>query len=543
MRSLLPLDRSLPGFLLSLLLAALLVPGAAQAQLVVNTTVDETDGSCGDDCSLRDAVALTVSGGGIAVPAGTYVLTLGQITIDKDLSIEGAGARTTTLDGNHASRIFAITSGTEVFLVDLTLTRGNADGDGGAVHSSGTLNLVRCTVKDNTAFAAQGGGVAAANLSIDRSTFSGNSAKFGGGVYRITAAALTIVNSTFCGNVATAVGGAWSCGAGESGGTLDVLNSTFLDNQGADSGDALYHDCFEAATLTLVNTIIDSNDGDSVPDCDLAGGPTETSSHVLDADGSCTVGGPGDLPNSDPLLGPLADNGGPTDTHVPGAGSPALDAADAAVCAEFPVNGIDQRGVSRPQGAGCDIGAVEVESQNAPPDCTGAAASVARIWPPNHGMVPVSILGVTDPDGDSVTIEIDEIRQDEPTNSTGDGNTCPDAEGVGTATASVRAERRGSGDGRVYTLTFTATDEAGATCQGSVQVCVPKSSQGSCVDGGPQFSSTACGGPADATSGAHSHKSLRDLQPAGSGLSLLCGSHYPTLECDLWCDAGVLLCQ
>ena len=62
-------------------------------------------------------------------------------------------------------------------------------------------------------------------------------------------------------------------------------------------------------------------------------------------------------------------------------------------------------------------------------------SSDASLWPANHSMVSISILGVTDPDGDPVTVQIDRIMQDEPTNGTGDGDTCPDAQGVGTAAA------------------------------------------------------------------------------------------------------------
>jgi hypothetical protein len=76
----------------------------------------------------------------------------------------------------------------------------------------------------------------------------------------------------------------------------------------------------------------------------------------LSSDGSCNLGGPGDLPATDPQLGPLAANGGPTLTHALAAGSPALDAAAAATCPAT-----DQRGVARPQGGGCDSGAYERE--------------------------------------------------------------------------------------------------------------------------------------------------------------------------------------
>ena len=113
-------------------------------------------------------------------------------------------------------------------------------------------------------------------------------------------------------------------------------------------------------------------------------------------------------------------------------------------------------------------------------------------------MINVTIECVTDPDGDPVTINIDEIKQDESTDGTGDGHTCPDADGIGTSTAQVRAERKATllsgGNGRVYTIYFTASDGKGGSCQGSVTVCVPRTNNGSCTDDGPDFDSTACAG-------------------------------------------------
>jgi uncharacterized repeat protein (TIGR01451 family) len=110
---------------------------------------------------------------------------------------------------------------------------------------------------------------------------------------------------------------------------------------------------------------------------------------------------------------------------------------------------------------------------NHPPECGVALATQVELWPPNHKFVTVSIAGVTDPDGDSLTTNIVGISQDEPLRGHGDGNTCPDGKGVGTSSASVRAERSGTGDGRVYHVSFTASDGKGGQCAGSVRICVP----------------------------------------------------------------------
>ncbi len=129
---------------------------------------------------------------------------------------------------------------------------------------------------------------------------------------------------------------------------------------------------------------------------------------------------------------------------------------------------------------------------NLPPDCSAAAANPAVLWPPNHRFVDVSVAGVTDPDGDPVAITVTGITQDEPVDAGGDGNTCPDASGIGTATASVRSERDGGGDGRVYHIGFVADDSRGAQCAGTVTVCVPHD-QGrgmACGDRGPLVDAT-----------------------------------------------------
>jgi hypothetical protein len=130
---------------------------------------------------------------------------------------------------------------------------------------------------------------------------------------------------------------------------------------------------------------------------------------------------------------------------------------------------------------------------NRPPDCSLAYPSQGIIWPPDHKFVPITVLGVTDPDGDPVTITIDSIFQDEPVDSLGDGNFTPDGMGIGTDTAAVRAERSGSprvpGNGRYYHVGFTATDSYGYTCSGTVLVGVPHDQDKPAVDDGPLYDS------------------------------------------------------
>jgi hypothetical protein len=126
----------------------------------------------------------------------------------------------------------------------------------------------------------------------------------------------------------------------------------------------------------------------------------------------------------------------------------------------------------------------------APPVCSEAVPSIATLWPPNHVFVAVEVLGVNDPEGDSVEITIDGILQDEAVDAPGSGSTSRDGRGVGTGTAEVRAERACGGNGRVYHITFTADDGDGGTCSGEVLIGVPKSRWHTPVDDGALYDST-----------------------------------------------------
>lgn len=131
---------------------------------------------------------------------------------------------------------------------------------------------------------------------------------------------------------------------------------------------------------------------------------------------------------------------------------------------------------------------------NAPPNCDQAIATPGKLWPPNHKFVDVEIEGVTDADQDQISINIDRITQDEPVNGTSSGNTAPDAMGIGSSAVRLRAERDGSGDGRVYQISFTATDTAGNSCSGTVMSSAVMHDQSgksqSAVDSGQFYDST-----------------------------------------------------
>src|ERR1700688_3351234 len=182
---------------------------------VINTTVDQSLGDCSVSCSLRDAVALSAPGATLAVPAGHYVLTLGAITISNNLTIAGAGARTTVIDGNASSGIFSPPTVLTIEIDDVSLINGNTVAvnpvfgipAGGAIVGSGTLTLRRCRIANNQAPA--GGGIAwLGTLTIDQCTIAGNTAT-GGGPEGVSGGGIfssdgpgTMTNSTLTGNTA-----------------------------------------------------------------------------------------------------------------------------------------------------------------------------------------------------------------------------------------------------------------------------------------------------------------------------------------------------
>jgi hypothetical protein len=134
---------------------------------------------------------------------------------------------------------------------------------------------------------------------------------------------------------------------------------------------------------------------------------------------------------------------------------------------------------------------VDVTVNNGPPDCTLARAVPRLVWPPDHRMVPVTVTGVSDPDDPTVSLRITGVTQDEPVNGLGDSDSTPDAL-VRDGQTWVRAERSGSGDGRVYAIHFAADDGAGGSCEGAVRVGVPRSMKADLqpIDGGQVYDST-----------------------------------------------------
>jgi hypothetical protein len=179
------------------------------------------------------------------------------------------------------------------------------------------------------------------------------------------------------------------------------------------------------------------------------------------------------------VLVPLSDPSSPKPTFV----APLVNVGGVKLVYQLVVS--DGQFVSQPAQV-----SISILNVNDPPACDLARAAVDSLWPPNHKLAPVSITGVSDPDNDALKLTITGVTQDEPVNGLGDGDTSPDAAIQG-ATALLRAERSGTGNGRVYHVHFTADDGQGGTCSGSVKVAVPHSKgQGdAALDGGELYDS------------------------------------------------------
>ena len=409
---------------------------ARSAVFTVDTTADALDALPGDGicatgagaCTLRAAIQETNSLPGpdtIMLPAGTYLLTLGNSDLDSSgdldvrdtLAIQGAGAATTIIDANHASRVIQVADSPGLPLALSGVTVQNGDGfavsgesfGGGISAFVGPVSLTDCVVTGNTG--SIGGGIAGLHgLSLVRTTVSGNTATTAaGGLATVDG---TISDSTFSGNTSTPsppLGGSdiFTNGAG----TLTIANSTLE----GEIRNLAYCDvppiptCTPGTDIVLANVTVgaisffQAGPGGSftarnsiIRNCN--GGLTLLSQgHNLIETNACNVVGDttGNLVGVDPQLGPLADNGGPTATHEPLAASPVLDAGDpgAPGSGGTACEATDQRAVARPQGSRCDIGAVErlvcapclVASGNAcvPPSCglipaTNATLSLTR---------------------------------------------------------------------------------------------------------------------------------------------------------------------
>lgn len=365
-------------------LGLLLSSAVLAADINVDTTVDENDGSCADgDCSIRDAIATAASGDRVLVPAGTYALSLGELQPTVSMEIIGAGAQDTIIDGGGSIQVFVVNGVLDVTLASLTVTNGVAasTGRGGGIHSIGAnLTLRDCVVSTSSGF--NGGGVVgdSGSLFIERCAILDNLAdgNSGGGILA-SGSDLTLLDSTVSGNSAPAagrVGGGIAIfgtlpGRGfQPAGNVLIRNSTIVGNDAEDVGGGIYLNPGVGALVAISNSVIANNSGG---DCSEA---INSLGYNLDSDSSCGLGATGDLPGTAPDLGALALNGGQTPNFLPNASSPLVDAGNPAPAdsGDASCTATDQRGLYPPAGTVCDIGSVEL---NGVPDPGPAAPAVA----------------------------------------------------------------------------------------------------------------------------------------------------------------------
>ena len=334
---------------------------ASAATIMVTSTNDSGSGS------LRQAIAEASPGDTIIVPASAshYAVTSAELVIAKSLTISGAGARSSVIDAMQTKhRVVQITGGT-VTLSGVTITGAKeASETGGGIDIEGAANvtLANVSVSGNTVEQiGDGGGIEARSgttLTISASTIADNVGYNGGGLYLGGTAVIT--NTTIVGNHGGDRTDNGDGGGLENNGSLSLVNDTIAGNEcfnGAGCGGAII------GTATAKNTIVANNVAGNTTNeavvSDNCNSPLTSSGPNLENGTECEFGAHGGFSNTNPLLGPLANNGGPTETEALFAGSPAIDNGTNEGCPAT-----DQRGGARPQppGGTCDIGAYEYGS-------------------------------------------------------------------------------------------------------------------------------------------------------------------------------------
>lgn len=364
--------------LIAALLGAVAFAAAASgATFIVTTTADDNGPCLPGDCALREAILAANALPGmdtVNVPAGEYVLSLpgaGSTAGDLDVldSIELVGVPGETIIRGSSDRVFLIqgvlnVQTLSVSLSGLQITSGEADLGAGIFASVAEIVLSDCWITNNIA-EFDGGGVmyGIGGLVLERTTISDNEAgRFGGGIRRLSAASptsLVLRNSTVAGNMAGDQGGAlYSSG---SGGQMEFVNSTVVGNVAVNQGSLLF--LSNSIGPTFFNSILEN-------DCFFVGSalPASIGGNVGFNASFCSLDQPTDQDGvADLGLMPLALYGGPTPTHAPIAGSPAVDGGLLAGCSPE-----DQRGESRPVDgdfdgqADCDVGSVELQLPQTP---------------------------------------------------------------------------------------------------------------------------------------------------------------------------------
>lgn len=325
--------------------------------------VDDTDSAV----SLREALAAAQPQDVIvfdtSLSGRTILLRLGQLVIANDVTIEVPDSNGLTIDGNGASRVLAIDNGANVTIRGLTIIGGDTPSNGGGIlNNDSTLTLIDCSISGNRGGA--GGGIfnVRGSLTLSNCTVNNNRGRGGGGIFNQDGT-VDLVNSTISDNIGILSGGGLSNNAGQ----MSLTHTTVTHNEvEIANGGGLTND---GGTVQLARSIVAGNTAfaSATADCSTFGGELQSlGSNLVGAGTGCPASGSSDQ-SIDPavvftsVLGPLQDNGGPAATHALLPSSPAIDAASAC-----PPPAQDQRGIPRPQGAACDIGAYEARNNQRP---------------------------------------------------------------------------------------------------------------------------------------------------------------------------------
>jgi hypothetical protein len=332
---------------------ALVCAGAISAHATTITVINTNDSGSG---SLRQALADANDGDTIdfdpSLKGQTITLTSDELVISKNITISGPGANLLAVSRAQnapAFRIFRAVAGLTVVIQGVTISNGYPPqfGFGGGILNEGsTLSVINCVVSGNSTDSSGGGisdgFITGGTLTIESSTLSGNYAgDYGGGIEN--SGTLTINNSTLSGNTGEFTGGAIL-----NNGSLTVSNSTVSGNatqlhgggiwnggQSAISGSTLSGNSGmnggainnRLGALEIKSTIL-KRGGSGSNIVNDSGTVTSHGYNLSSDDGSGYLIAPGDQINTDPLLGQLQNNGGPTFTHALLPGSPAIDAGD-----------------------------------------------------------------------------------------------------------------------------------------------------------------------------------------------------------------------
>ena len=362
-----------------------------QRMLPANPTILSGDFGAVGDSSDNSYHVVTMDGTVIPIVVGSNALY--------DLTISGGNANGAGANQGFGGGLYCNGQGAahecspelaQVIFENNSATAGGAiynDGHSGGESSPWIHDSI---IRDNEAPGGAGGGIynngsgsgGASSPLIEQVTFSGNSADLGGAIYDYGlagAASPTIRNSTFYANVATTYGGAMLNNGASGGHASPVIRySTFNKNRAINGeGGAIYNIAPSADAAPNLSGVIfwaDQAVGSPVENYTSFSATVSTLEYSITPE--CPGGAVGCI-NADPLLGPLQDNDGFSPTLKPDVGSPAVNAGNAGNC---PLT--DQRGVVRPQGAQCDIGAVELR----PPETRRCYVNPAAPGPAHNGL-------------------------------------------------------------------------------------------------------------------------------------------------------------